>query len=221
MSFARSRLPWLAAALFAATAGAHAATLVSQGFDDVGSLATDGWVLANLNPDPAAEVDWFQGNDDVFAAHSGSAGAYVASSWGAAAAGSTLQNWLITPTFSTATAGTVSFWMRGAADPGYTDTVSVGFSAGGTSAGSFALGAPIAASGQWTEYSFSFAAGGAGSTARFAIEQAGSADLADYIGIDDLSVQTRAVTAVPEPANALLLAAGLLGLAAWRRRASR
>jgi hypothetical protein len=220
MPFFRHRLPLLAAMLFAA-AGAQAGTLVSQGFDDVGTLSGDGWLLVNANPDPAYTLDWFQGNPDVFPAHGGADDAYIASTWGAAAAGATLQNWLITPAFSTDAAGTVTFWLRGAADPGYTDTVSVGFSAGGTSAASFMLGAPIAASGDWTEYSFGFAAAGAGSTARFAIEQTGSADLADYVGIDDLSVRTRAVTTVPEPANALLLAAGLLGLAAWRRRSAR
>jgi hypothetical protein len=220
MPFVRHRLPLLAAALLAA-AGAQAATLVSQGFDDIGTLAGSGWVLANLNPDPLVEVDWFQGNPDTFAARSGDPGAYIASSWGVAAAGSTLQNWLVTPQFSTATAGTVTFWMRGAADPGYTDSVRIGFSAGGTGAASFALGDAIDASGAWTEYSLGFAAGGAGSIARFAIEHTGPDDLADYVGIDDLSVQTRAVTTVPEPANALLLAAGLLGLAAWRRRSAR
>lgn len=220
MSFACFRLPLLAAALLA-TAGAQAATLVDEGFDDTSTLAGSGWVVVNLNPDPVYTLDWFQGNPDVFTAHSGADGAYIASSYGASAIGAQLDNWLITPEFSTSTAGTVTFWMRGAADRGYTDTVSVGFSTGGTGAAGFTLGAPMTAVGDWAEYSFSFAAGGTGSTARFAIEQTGSADLADYVGIDDLSVQTRAVTTVPEPANALLLAAGLLGLAAWRRRSAR
>lgn len=216
MPLVRHRLPLLAAALLA-TAGAHAGTLISQGFDDVGALPAAGWLVINANPDPAYELDWFQGNADVFTAHGGADGAYIASSFGAAAPGAQLANWLITPEFSTASAGTVSFWLRGAADPGYADTVKFGFGNGS----GFALGNAVTAAGGWTEYSVSFAAAGAGSTTRFAIEQVGSADLADYIGIDDLSVQTRAVTPVPEPANALLLAAGLLGLAAWRRRAAR
>lgn len=213
----RHRLPVLAVALLVA-ASAKAGTLLSQTFDDVGALPTDGWLLINSNPDPAYKLDWFQGNPDVFMAHGGPDGGYVASTWGATAAGAQLANWLITPEFSTASAGTVTFWLRGADDPGYVDTVRFGFGSGG---GNFALRDAIAACGDWTEYSASFAAAGAGSTTRFAIEQTGPGDLADYVGIDDFSIQTRAASTVPEPLNAVLLATGLLGLAAWRRRSAR
>jgi len=220
MSLARTRHSLLAAALVVA-ASAQAGTLLDQDFDDVGALPAAGWLFTNANPDPAYLLDWFQGNPDVFAAHGGADGSYVASTWGAAAAGAPLHNWLITPEFSTATAGIVTFWLRGAADPGTLDTVNVGFSSGSGAPAAFVLGDAITATGQWTEVSVSFAAGAAGSTGRFAIEQSGSDDLASYVGIDSLSIQTRAVGVVPEPANALLLAAGLLGLAAWRRRTAR
>lgn len=212
----RHRLPVLAAALLAA-ANAQAGTILNQTFDDVGALRADGWLVINANPDPAYQLDWFQGNPDVFTAHGGPDGGYVASSWGASAAGAQLANWLITPEFSVANAGTVTFWLRGAADPGDVDTVRFGFASGG---GHFALGDAIAASGDWTEYSVSFAGAGDGATTRFAIEQTGAADLADYVGIDDFSIQTRAASTVPEPLDAVLLATGLLGLAAWRRRSA-
>jgi MYXO-CTERM domain-containing protein len=217
----RTRQPLLAALLVAACQAQAATTLVSESFDDVGALAADGWLLANVNPDPAFAVDWYQGLPDVFAAHGGTPDAYIASSWGAAAPGTTLQNWLITPAFSTAQAGTVTFWMRGAADAGFVDTVRFGFSDGSGATTQFALGDTVVAAGAWTQVSVGFAAGGAGSTGRFAIEHTGPDDLADYVGIDDLSVQANAVTAVAEPANALLLAAGVAALAAWRRRTAR
>ena len=128
MPFLRHRLPLLAAAILAT--GARAGTLVSQGFDDVAALAADGWRLSNVNPDPDFPIDWFQGQDDVFGSHGGERGAYIATNYSAAAPGTTLANWLITPTFSTAQAGTVTFWLRGAGDAGYVDSVRFGFSDG-------------------------------------------------------------------------------------------
>jgi hypothetical protein len=220
MSPTRYRLALVAAAL-CLTASAQAGTLLSEGFDAVGALASDGWLLANLDPDPSLPIDWFQGQPYIFESRSGEPGAYIASNFGAAAPGTTLANWLITPTFSTAQAGTVTFWLRGAADADYVDSVRFGFSDGSGETGQFALADAVTAAGEWTRYTVGFAAGGAGSTARFAIEQTGSADLADYVGVDDLSVDARAAGVVPEPATWLTLAVGLLGLATWRRRAAR
>jgi hypothetical protein len=219
MSRNRTRRCLLAAALLF-TAGARAGTLLSEGFDDVGALAGEGWLRVNVNPDPSLAVDWFQGQDYVFASHGGDPGAYVATNYAAAAPGATLDNWLITPTFSTAQAGTVSFWLRDAGDPGYVDSLRFGFSDGSGDTSRFALADAVTAAGDWTRYSIDFAAGSPGSVARFAIEQTGSADLADYVGVDDLRIDAVAA-AVPEPASWLTLGAGLLGLAAWRRRMAR
>ena len=217
MFLARYR-PLFAAALLA-TAGAHAAPLLTEGFDDVGTLAAAGWIQTNVNPDPATSIGWFQGQDYIFPSHSGASSSYIASNYSAAPAGTTLDNWLISPTFSTAQAGTVTFWLRGAADLGTTDTVRVGFSSGGSATGDFTVGNAITAVGDWTEYTASFAAGGAGSTARFAIEYTGDDDAADYIGIDDVRVDAAGV--VPEPSTWLMLGMGVLGLAGLRRRAAR
>lgn len=214
MSFARYR-PLLAAALLV-SAGAHAATLLSEGFDDVGTLAGAGWLQTNLDPDPALNIGWFQGQSNIFGSHSGAAGSYIASNFSAAAADTTLDNWLITPVFSTALSGSVTFWLRGAADDGYTDTVRFGFSDGSGTPADFMLGNAVTAVGDWTQYTATFASAGAGSTARFAIDYTGSDNIADYIGIDDVGI-----TAVPEPSQWLMLGVGLLGLAALRRRAAR
>jgi hypothetical protein len=58
---------------------------------------------------------------------------------------------------------------------------------------------------------------------RFAIQYTGNVADSNYIGIDDLLIQTAAdpgpnPSNVPEPATMLVMATGLMGLAAARRR---
>jgi PEP-CTERM motif len=67
--------------------------------------------------------------------------------------------------------------------------------------------------GDWTQYTLSFAAAGAGTLARFAMVYIGSSTTANYIGIDSLTV-----TSVPEPGTWLLMGAGMLGMAGLVRR---
>jgi hypothetical protein len=199
----------------AATGAAHASTpLIDEGFNDVGSLGTNGWLTTNLSS-PVGSTGWYAGLTDVFGAQEGSG--YLAANFNNAQAGGTIDNWLITPEFSASQGGTVTFWVRGAADAGYADQFKVGFSNGSSNTIDFLTGGTMTASQDgWTAWSFNYAAQGVGSTARFAIEYTGAADSSDYIGIDHLTV-----SAVPEPATTLMFAAGLLGLAAARRRAAR
>jgi hypothetical protein len=210
-----TRSLWALAVSFAATGAAQASTtLLDEGFDSYGSLAASGWLMNNLSS-PVGSTGWYAGLTDVFAAQDGSG--YLAANFNNAVAGGTIDNWLISPEFSTAQGGTVTFWVRGAADAGYVDQFKVGFSSGSANTVDFLTGPTMTASQDgWTALSFAFAGHGVGSTARFAIEYTGAADSADYIGVDRLTV-----SAVPEPATTLLFAAGLLGLAAARRRASR
>lgn len=208
-----------AASLLVCTAAAHAQFVINQGFENVASLASSGWVLSNQST-AGGTTNWFQGDEQIFPAQAGTPPSYIASNFNAAPAGGTIANWLITPLFSAADPVTVSFFARSTGDARFTDALRVGFSSGSAAFADFVLGAAqVVPGGAWTRYTFSYAPHGAGSTARFAIVYSGLADAADYVGIDTLTV------AVPEPQTWALFAAGLAGVG-WigrrrRRRAGR
>ncbi len=212
MPLSRPHSTLLASALALAGTAHAATTLVSEGFDSVSTLASSGWVLAN-NSTAGGSTGWFQGEGFIFPSQDG-AGGYAAANFNNAPLGGTIDNWLISPQFSTATNGHVSIWLRGAAEDGFADTVKFGFSTGDSATSSFITGALVTATGDWTQYTFTYAAGGAGSMGRFAVEYTGLSDVSDYVGVDTL-----AITAVPEPATWALFALGLAGIAARRRSA--
>ena len=206
----------VAAVVTVAAASAHAdIVLLSEGFDNVAALT--GWAQVNQSS-PLGSTGWFQGDSTQFGSQSGSAESYIAANFNNAAIGGTISDWLITPTFSTANAGTVSFWARAVVDdpfcPSCSDHIAYGFSNSSSAApSSFVVGSTVTVSGAWTKYSVNFAAQGMGSVARFGINYKGVADTSNYLGIDTLSV-----TAVPEPTTYALMGAGLFGLVLARRR---
>lgn len=202
-----------AIALSAASAQAQVVVL-TENFDNVGTLAASGWLETNLSS-PVGSTTWVQGDQTIFTSQAGLPEAYITANYNSAAAQGSINNWLISPTFSTELGGTISFWAKADIVESLVDQIAFGLSSTGSSApGSFTLGSGVTLSGDWTQYTFSFDAQGAGSVARFAINYFGSADLANYIGIDTVTV-----TAVPEPSTWALMGLGLAGLAVVRRRA--
>lgn len=204
---------------------ASAATLIQEGFDSVSSLAAAGWSLVNQSTPGGSVPTYFQGNTVVFDSQAGATDSYIASNYQVAPTAGIVSNWLVTPTFSTSQAGTVSFWLRGEAFTPYQDVLRYGFIdvvPTSTVTGSFSSGVQtvnvLANATGWEQITVSFAAGGAGSVGRFGWEHAnGNSDDADYFGIDTVLIST--VSAVPEPSEVVLLSLGLLSLSLMRRRA--
>ena len=209
------KLTLIAVAIALSTGAAHAdSTLLAEGFDDVAGLS--GWVIINQSSAGGTISEgWFQG-DSVFDGQSGGSGSYIGSSFNVARAKPGLiSSWLLTPAFSTAIDGTVSFWVKADIEPtgGFADTFRFGLNNGSSDLGSFALSPLVTALGDWTRYSIDFSAAGASSQARLAIQYSGNFATSNYIGVDSVLV-----TAVPEPSTYATTGIGLLGLALVRRR---
>lgn len=204
--------------VFAAATPASAATILSEGFTDIAALAPAGWVLTNESTAGGIQ-NWFQGNEGIFAAQSGAASSYLASNYLVVGVGGQVSNWLITPIFSTATAGSVTFWINSVADAGYQDQFSYGFSSGSAITSAFTMSSAADTPHDWTQVTVAFAAGGVGSTARFAIAHVGPEATSNYIGVDTLSIDV-AAAAVPETATWMMMIAGF-GLAGSALRRSR
>jgi hypothetical protein len=216
---------------FAVAAASHAASApvqaqdqaqnpvsFSENFDNVDNLS--GWV--QLNASVAPGQGWFQGNDGVFAAHSGAANSYVGAEYLSAAGGSgTIDNWLISPEVTLNADSKLSFFTRAApTPPGYNDTLEVRFSAGGSSdIASFTTvlttvgGSNAYPDGGWQQ--FVTALPSTSATGRFAFRYTGDATVANYIGVDTVSV-----SAVPEPSTYAVMGIGLVLLALRRRKAA-
>lgn len=211
----------LALAISGTMLSAQAGVVVNEGFDDIGTLAGSGWVVANNSaPVGTTPAGFFQGNQDIFAAQTGADNSYLGANFNSAAAGGNINDWLITPVFSAMYGATVTFFVRGDIVDGFTDAITYGFSDGSTALTSFVLGTAMTATGTWTQVTATLAAGSASS--RFAINYAGAADLSNYLGIDSLVITANEATGdVPEPASLAILAAGLIGMGAARRRKNR
>lgn len=207
----------LALSLGIMATASHAEVLLSEGFNDISQLTANGWSLLN-NSSPANGTNWGQGSSiDFFAAQAGGANSYISADYHVAQAGGVIDDWLITPTFSTAKDTLITFYARADMQEGFQDSIAFGVNTtGGTTFGDFQMLKPVTLSGDWVQYTFSLGAQGAGSTARFGIQYTGAADTANYIGIDSLNVN-----AVPEPATYLMAGIGLLALGLVRRRATR
>ena len=215
--FKLAPLALVAALSLGSVAASADTTLISEGFDDVSTLSANGWMLLNRSsPTGTVAEGWFQGQDYIFPALSGATNSYAASNYNAGTTGGSIADWLITPTFSTQNAGQVSFWLRSDVQTDLTDYFSYGLSTGGTATADFTLTKAAVVQGQWTQYTMSFAGTGSNTTGRLAIVHVGLADIANYIGVDNV-----VVTAVPEMPTSALAAAGLLTLALLRRRLSR
>jgi hypothetical protein len=203
-------------AAIALAVSAHAAP-IAEGFDSVAALAGSGWLQVNASANPGQP--WFQGNDGIFGSQTGAPTSYVAADFlSAGLAGGDISNWLISPVLTLDPSSVLSFFTRSTGTPGFEDSLEVYFSAGsGSALGGFSslgtIGVSSAYPSSWTQFLFSLPSV---ATGRFAFRQGSTADSADYIGIDTVSVSGVAVS-VPEPSTYALMALGIAGLALVRR----
>ena len=108
--------------------------ILSEDFDDIGTLITDDWALIN-NSDPIALVFWFQGNDAAFPAHIGDPTAYIGVNWQSTSggAGAIINNWLITPELVLEDGMSLTFYTRTVEDSEWPDRLEVRMSSAGSS----------------------------------------------------------------------------------------
>ncbi|MDT8999219.1 choice-of-anchor J domain-containing protein [Paucibacter sp. APW11] len=197
----------LAAASLAIAGAAHAD--YTESFDD---LASSGWSLVNLSS--PAGLSWFQGNDGIFASHSGAANSFAMANFNSANNGvGSIDNWLISPVINLGGATQLSFYARTENTTGFQDTFNVMFTttAAGTAGFAPVLAAVQAEASGWTKYTVQLPSA---ATGRIAFEYTvANADNANVLAVDTVSV-----TAVPEPSSIALMGLGVAGLALLRRR---
>src|SRR5262245_11153172 len=213
-------------ALLAAAGSSQAVTVLSEGFDNVSTLAASGWVQVNNSAAPLG-TGWFQGNSGIFPAFSGAANSYVAANFlDTGAATGAISNWLIMPTLTLDSSSVLSFMVRLGGD-GFMDKLEVRFSPNGsstnvgttsTSVGDFGIllgtyGGNTANG--WESLSFGLWGLSAPTTGRLAFRYVVDdvATAGNYLGIDSVSV----TAAVPEPTTYLLMALGIAGIVLRRR----
>lgn len=219
-------------------AGASGAALLTEGFDDITTLAGSGWAMTN-NSAPLGSTGWFQGNASFFSAFSGLPDSYIAANFNNASIPGNISNWLITPQLSLSGLVQISFYTRTETGSPFPDSLELYLSTNGastnvgstdTSTGDFSnlllTVNPTLSTGGYPEAWTQFTAQvnfGSPTSGRFAFRYAvpNTDTNGDYIGIDDVSVADNVGT-VPEPGTMGLLALGSMAFAFARfRRAPR
>lgn len=217
----------LALILLTVGADALAGPLLSEGFDDITTLAGSGWVQTN-NSSPIGTSGWFQGNSGIFPSQAGAPDAYIAANFDNAGLGGNISNWLISPTLTLNNGDTIAFYTQSnGALPDRLElrlsTNGASTNVGGTDAsvGDFStllltINPALAANGyptSWTQFSVALSGLGGAASGRFAFryDVIDTSVNADYIGIDTVLVSST----VPEPSSLALgaLAFALLGFA--------
>ena len=126
----------------------------TQNFDDITTLAGDGWVIQN-NSTPVGSLGWFQGTATTatptpgpFNSYNGATNSYIAANFNSTGFTGTISNWLITPNRTLRNGDVFTFYTRkptiNAGQTDYPDRLEVRMSTNGAStnvgAGATAVG---------------------------------------------------------------------------------
>ena len=217
---------------------ARAGIILYEGFDDISSLGAAGWAAVN-NSAPLGLTDWFQGNPGVFPAYSGAENSYIAANFENAGPGGNISNWGFTPVITFEEGTTLLFRTRTESPAVFADRLELRLSLNGASTdvgtsdvsvGDFGLllmtinpaldpgGYPDG----WTQVGVVlYGVGGASGRFGFRYFVPDTFSNGNYIGIDDVEISTPDRPVVPEPTTIALVATGLAGFVARRRRGAR
>jgi hypothetical protein len=209
-----------------AASSLHAGVLpLSEGFDNISTLAGSGWVMVN-NSSPLGSTGWFQGNTGVFTAQAGAPDSYIAANFNNADSllGGSIDNWLMTPAFSVQSNWLeFDFFTRTVPGSVYPDRLEVWLSTNGASSNVsdfsplLTVNPTLSVGGypeDWAYYSVTISGASVPANGRFAFryDVPDNINDANYIGIDSVLLSD-----VPEPATLGLIVFGL-GAALLRRR---
>lgn len=201
------------------TVSASAAPLLNEGFNDISTLAANGWVFVN-DSSPPGSTAWFQGVPTVFPAAAGPADSYIAANLNNATFGGAISNWLLTPEVALTNGESLNFSLRLLGE-GFLDRVEVYLSGNGasTSLGGFNLLTAFDSTTDtsWVDHAVPLGGLAAPGSGRFAFRYVvdDTSLNGDYIGIDNVSVNA---VAVPAPGTVALIVLGLCALAGVSRK---
>ena len=122
----------------------------TQNFDDITTLAGDGWVIQN-NSTPVGSLGWFQGTATTatptpgpFNSYNGATNSDIAANCNSTVNTGTISNWLITPNRTLRNGDVFTFYTRKSSPDEYVDRLEVRLSTNGAStnvgAGATAVG---------------------------------------------------------------------------------
>ncbi len=225
----------LSVAISLTVANTVQAASLFEGFDDVTTLANQGWVQQN-NSNPVGSSSWFQGDPSVFSSQSGADTSYIAANFANTADNGTISNWLLTPTLNFSNGDALSFFTR-TTDGNFPDRLEVRLSLAGastdvgtseTSVGDFTtllltINQDLTTTDYpttWAQFTISISGLSAPTNGRlgfryFVTDGGAQGNNSNYIGIDTVSVESGASVPEPSQLSGLILLGGI-GITALR-----
>lgn len=187
---------------------------LSEGFDDITTLAADGWTMTNQSEPQGTSNEWFQGT--VFEPYSGTS--FIAVNYQSTEGEGVISNWLMTPVVTLNDGDEISFFTRVPDDSSWADNLELRISTNGADSadpsgaegvGDYTILAltvneifpdPAGYPQEWTQYSYEVEGLGDATECRVALRytvpvSAGpSGNNSNYIGVDEFLISSSMAT---------------------------